>query len=375
MPWHLPKENRPMIAACPKCDARYRVDEAKIGPDGARLRCAKCQAVFRLRAPEPVVPPSPQAQAEPVDPRASAPARRAPQPPQSAVSSVAQESAQPPPEPQYDRERLVLVADPSEEEGKQTAAALSAWGLQAILVHDGVEAMLSIQRALPRVVILDAALPKMYGFQVCEVMKRNESLRGIKVILVGAVHHRGRYRRPPSELYGADAYLEQPDLPEGLVSALVQCGLPISTAPTPAPTPAPAAVPSSVAAVAPPASESHPVTRPVPPPVAASATAPDPRVTEAPTLTDAPAPPVDDGLAEEREKAQRLARIVVSDIVLYQGERFDEVIREGRLLEALDTEIEEGRSFFRQRIDERVRDERDYLIEELMRVARERGMQ
>jgi hypothetical protein len=78
---------------------------------------------------------------------------------------------------------------------------------------------------------------------------------------------------------------------------------------------------------------------------------------------------------EEREKAERLARIVVSDIILYHGEKFSEAIRTGNLLQALDSEIEEGRSFFRQRINEQVRNERDHLVEELERVARERGMQ
>jgi hypothetical protein len=104
-------------------------------------------------------------------------------------------------------------------------------------------------------------------------------------------------------------------------------------------------------------------------PVASAPAAPAPA---APVAAPAAA---DDGLAAEREKAERLARIVVSDIVLYQGEKFEAAIRAGNLLEALDAEIEEGRSFFRQRIDEAVREERDYLIEELMRVARERGMQ
>ena len=32
-----------------------------------------------------------------------------------------------------------------------------------------------------------AELPKMYGFQVCEVIKRNESLRDIHVVLAGAI--------------------------------------------------------------------------------------------------------------------------------------------------------------------------------------------
>ena len=65
---------------------------------------------------------------------------------------------------------------------------------------------------------------------------------------------------------------------------------------------------------------------------------------------------------------------MVSDIILYQGEKFEQAIRAGNLLEALDGAIEEGRNFFRQRIPEAIRNEKDHLVEELMRVARERGM-
>jgi len=65
---------------------------------------------------------------------------------------------------------------------------------------------------------------------------------------------------------------------------------------------------------------------------------------------------------------------VVSDIILYQADKFEEGIRTGNLLEALDSAIEEGRTFFRQRIPEAIRSEKDHLVEELMRVARERGM-
>ena len=42
-----------MIAGCPKCSARYRIDAGKLGPDGARLRCTQCEAVFRVVARGP----------------------------------------------------------------------------------------------------------------------------------------------------------------------------------------------------------------------------------------------------------------------------------------------------------------------------------
>jgi hypothetical protein len=84
--------------------------------------------------------------------------------------------------------------------------------------------------------------------------------------------------------------------------------------------------------------------------------------------------PQGDGLEEARVQAERLARIIVSDIVLYNEEKFTAAVRSGSVVEALRNELEEGRALFRERIDPRVRDERDFLADELVRVARARGM-
>jgi CheY-like chemotaxis protein len=319
------------------------------------MRCAKCQAVFRVRPP--AEPPLEAMAAMPLEPEPMAPPRLAPAPEPAAAPR-----AQAP-----DRERLVVIADPEVEAGKRTASAIAAWGLQPILVHDGVEAMLTIQRALPRAVVLDAALPKMYGFQICEVLKRNESLRTIRVALVGAIHHQGRYRRPPSDLYGADVYVERPDLPDALAAVLRGWGMPLREEAAERPARAPAR-PRSAPPPEPPAREERGSPAPRPAPAATPA---------APAALSSPASAAparaDDGLAEERAKAARLARIVVSDIVLYNPEKFEAGVRSGDVVRALEAELAEGRALFATRIDARVRGERDHLADELVRVARERG--
>jgi CheY-like chemotaxis protein len=248
---------------------------------------------------------------------------------------------------------LALVAIPDAELAKQTASALSARGLQTSVVHDGVDAMLEIQRQLPRLVILSASLPKMYGFQICEVMKRNESLRSIPVVLAGSIYHTDRYRREPDQLYGADAYLEEPDLPGGLFPILEKIGVPAAPAATPSPEPPPQPAPApAVTPEPPPAPAAPPTSTPV------AATTPEPAAARD-----------DDGLGEERAKAERLARIIVSDIILYNEEKFADALRRGCVEEVMGPDLEEGRDLFRDRIDARVREERDYLVTELLRVA------
>lgn len=344
-----------MIAKCPRCGVRYRIAREKLTPEGVRLRCGRCEAVFRVRPPAPTPDPVAAAPPEPI--------------PQSQPASAPEQPDSNPQSTAVNPEWLVLVAMPDEELAKQTASALEERRLRTAVVHDGVEAMLEVQRQLPRVVVLSASLPKMYGFQICEVMKRNQSLRSIPVVLAGAIHHTDRYRREPNELYGADAYLEDPDLPDGLIPILERLGVlsvPAPTSPAEAiPEPPPLAAPAGPAEADP---EPAPFPAASPQPAAAVAASPQPAAAPEPPASEA-----DDGLAEERTKAARLARIIVSDIVLYNEDKFTEAARRGAVVEAMEPDLQEGRGLFQERIDERVREERDYLVEELLRVARLRA--
>src|SRR5437868_10059971 len=60
-----------MEARCDKCQARYKVDDARIGPQGLTMRCGKCQNTFKVMkpaaeaAPEPPAPPPPVPKAPP----------------------------------------------------------------------------------------------------------------------------------------------------------------------------------------------------------------------------------------------------------------------------------------------------------------------
>ncbi len=355
-----------MIAGCPSCSARYRIDPGRLRAEGVRLRCTRCEAIFRVRPPaREALPNSPPDASVPVESSTSVDAVEPRS--QSAVEQT----------PEMDRDRLVVVADPEVELGKITASTLVEWGLQSILVHDGVEAILSIQRSLPRVVVVDAALPKMFGFQVCELVKRNESLRHIHVVLVGAIRHKDRYRGSPNELYGADAYLERPELPEALGPILESWGLNVQparmeggggVAPQPTPqTPVHVEAPKLLQPepASPPTRSASPVesrSAPIEPPEFHPPSQPELPRSEAPN----------EGFNQEIANAKRLARIIVSDIILYNQEKFEAAIKADNVTQALQAEIAEGASLFVARIDSRVREVGDFLGDELLRVVRER---
>jgi hypothetical protein len=77
----------------------------------------------------------------------------------------------------------------------------------------------------------------------------------------------------------------------------------------------------------------------------------------------------------EIAQAERLARIIVSDVVLYNEEKFAAAVQAGNVADAMDADMQEGRSHFEQRVPAALRASRDFLNEALMRAASKRNTQ
>jgi len=68
---------------------------------------------------------------------------------------------------------------------------------------------------------------------------------------------------------------------------------------------------------------------------------------------------------EDHLKAARLARIIISDIALYNEALVIEGVKNNNLSDILKDEIEEGRKLFMQRVSKDIWDKKDYLQESL----------
>ncbi|MFQ5587317.1 MAG: PleD family two-component system response regulator [Nitrospiria bacterium] len=66
---------------------------------------------------------------------------------------------------------------------------------------------------------------------------------------------------------------------------------------------------------------------------------------------------------QEEKEAKRLARIIVSDIVIYNENKADEGIQSGTFYELLEDEIKEARSLFESRVSQKTLATRDYMKE------------
>ena len=227
----------------------------------------------------------------------------------------------------------VLVAHDSEPIRAVIEALLVADGYAVQTAADS-EACLRGLEDEPAALVLDVALSGMHAFQIIEEARRRPST--LRVVLVASIYNRTSYKRRPTSLYGADDYVEQHHLTDLLLQKLR------ALLGGPAPEQRTDARESNGSAVR----------------QAALAQL------DLPAAGDDP---------EAVLRAERLARLIVSDIALYNGDAI--AIASGRdALEAhLRQDLEEGRLLFELRVPREVRVGRDFIGEALAELVAQRG--
>ncbi len=250
---------------CAKCGAGLKVRTA--GAVAVRVKCPKCGSMLGVR---PTAPPSPPAV-----------------------------------------KRLAFIGDEARPFREFLERELTNAGFETEVFEDGRELLDRALVAKPILFVLNVYLRGMLGVEVCEAVKKVPELVQSKVVFIGALFRANRYRSNPTNLYGADEYIEEIISPEEFRTLIV-----------------------------------------------------DLFPNEGTQL-----PGVETPLEKELDEARRLARIIVSDLVLYHPDKVTEAVRTGAVEAVLGQEITEARTYYDGRVAERVRkissffDEtlRDYL--------------
>lgn len=347
-----------MIVLC-DCGAKLRVDDAKIPEKGARIRCPRCGTILTAKRPVPSAVETPAAAFAPPTPVPSAPAS----PPGPSARSESQEV-------------LVLVAHESEPVRAMIQGVLSDAGFAADTAADGMSALKKAVELRPRAIVLDVGLPGIYGFELCERLKGDEQTKDIKIILLASVYDAGRYKRSPVSLYGADDYIEKHQIAELLPLKIRRLLFPEEYTASGTARPPREEPPARAKQETGQSLEFRPesLLREADEPVSQTAASP---VQESPAISpdslsvdssifdkrEEDIPRLDGSDPDAVEKAKRLARIIVSDIALYNQEAVAEGIRNGTFFELLKEDIEEGRRLYEKRVPEAIRSRRDYYQE------------
>ncbi|MDX1764778.1 MAG: zinc-ribbon domain-containing protein [bacterium] len=243
-----------MIIECQECKSRYLLDVSKVGPGKKRVRCSQCKHVFE------------------VDPPGAA----------------------------------VLVAKACPQFCDTVSELLKGLPFHLLTAADGESALALIREHNPAVALLDVALPKIFGFQLCERLRSEPATRDMGLILIAAINDKTRYKRLPESLYGADDYLEIHHVADKLVP-LLQRFVPHLFNDSLSP-------------------GSGPERRAVPP-----------------TCTEEDLP------EELKANITRLARTILSDIALYNQRKIEEGIRDKNLEVVLAPELAEGIGMMKER--------------------------
>jgi len=287
-----------MFISCPHCKTRFRFDEQKVSNDGLKLRCSKCAAIFRLAADKGA----------------------------------------------RGGRLTVLVAHESAEFCAAVEKVLTAEPFDIISCHDGKEAVDLVFKFKPDVVLLNVALPTMYGFQVCEAIRGNPDTSAIKIILLAAIYDKTKYKRSPQSLYGADDYIEQHHIPDALAAMIYRLA-------------------TDTREVEP---DSLPVADELPTTAESITPAEADRQESARMELMSPSPvAVADAGEHLYRAAKQLARSIVADISLYREVELEEAIRTDALELCLGLEIKDGRAIYERKLPEFASFPRDFYAEAL----------
>ena len=275
-----------MIVQCPSCSARFRLDPQKLAGKRVTLRCARCKNQFKVE-----------------------------------MAATANEGSSAP-------QTRVMVAHSDPDLCDTIRTILENAGMAVNVGHSGDEVLRAMEESPPHVAVVDGALQGLYAFEVVEKVRRLPGLEQVKIILLSSVYNKTAYKRAPSSLYGADDYVEKHHLPDHLSLKINR-------------------LTSSLK----PGSSEEGAADEKPDFAAMAAEEQEYEFVKAVNdkILSAEDREVGGGDIPQLERAQRLARIIVSDIALYCQERIDEGIRGGNWAQLLSGEIREARKLFLER--------------------------
>jgi DNA-binding response OmpR family regulator len=102
----------------------------------------------------------------------------------------------------------VLIADDEPNIVVSLEFMMKREGYEVVVARDGREALEAIRRERPRLVLLDAMMPGMSGFDVCEAVRADPEVRDTRILMLTAKGRETDVARGVGA--GADAYVTKP---------------------------------------------------------------------------------------------------------------------------------------------------------------------
>jgi twitching motility two-component system response regulator PilH len=119
-----------------------------------------------------------------------------------------------------ERSQCVLLAEDDPALRRYLEVVLQRAGHRVVSAADGLEAMKFLLSATVDVVVTDAVMPNLDGYELCRFMRNSKHLSKLPIILLSALDPRNAVH----ESEQVDVFLPKPVSPEDLLNRIVELG-------------------------------------------------------------------------------------------------------------------------------------------------------
>ncbi|MFI5273506.1 MAG: PleD family two-component system response regulator [Ktedonobacterales bacterium] len=105
-------------------------------------------------------------------------------------------------------EPVVLVVDDSPTVRKIVQLTLQRERIRVVTAGDGLSALATVADEQPDLILLDIMLPKMDGYNICQVVRKNMAYHDLPIIMLSGKD--GLFDRMRGRLAGSTEYITKP---------------------------------------------------------------------------------------------------------------------------------------------------------------------
>ncbi len=116
--------------------------------------------------------------------------------------------------------KTILIVDDEEDIRKMLRRILADKGHRVIEADRGLLALRMVKEQNPDLIVLDAMLPELHGFDIARRIKGSEKYGSIPIIMISAVYRGWRIAEDLKAAYGIEAYIEKPFRIQDVVAAV-----------------------------------------------------------------------------------------------------------------------------------------------------------
>jgi DNA-binding response OmpR family regulator len=125
--------------------------------------------------------------------------------------------------PRPEGAKTILIIDDEAEIRKMLSRLLSHKGHRVIEAERGHQALRMVKEYAPDLIVLDAMLPEVHGFEIARRIKGSQRYGQIPIIMVSAVYRGWRYAEDLKQTCGVDYFIEKPFKIAEVVAAVDAC--------------------------------------------------------------------------------------------------------------------------------------------------------